>query len=513
MAVALHSNVGLMHGTMAIFNAWADRTPVLVLGAQGPVDATQRRPYVDWLHTTSDLGALVRGYTKWDNQPGSVPATVEAILRAYQIAMTPPAGPVFVCLDAALQEQSAEGTPEFPPLERFRPPMPPDPSPEAVAKAAAALSGAKRPLILMGRVSKDPADWDRRVRLAERLNARVVSDLKSGATFPTRHRLHPYWPSLFVTTGAAALIREADVILSLDRVDLSGTLRLACGGQMPKATIIQCSLDQYVHNGWSMDHQGLPPADISILAVPDRCVLRLLDELGAGQPTSSWPDDPATDQPAAPSEAPEGHMSIGAMARATVEALAPHRPCYIRLPLGWPEACCHFDHPLDYIGIDGGGGIGAGPGMAVGAAIALRGSGRLPVAVLGDGDYLMGLTAIWTAVHYRVPLLVIVANNASFFNDELHQERVANMRSRPVENRAIGLRMTDPSFDLAMLARGQGALGLGPAQTIESFQLLLTQAIEAVRAGGTCVIDARVAPEYTRTVSAALLRNIPATTP
>jgi thiamine pyrophosphate-dependent acetolactate synthase large subunit-like protein len=102
--------------------------------------------------------------------------------------------------------------------------------------------------------------------------------------------------------------------------------------------------------------------------------------------------------------------------------------------------------------------------MAVGAALALRDSGgdRLPVAVLGDGDYLMGPTALWTGVHYKVPVLIIVANNQSFFNDELHQQRMAELRGRPVENRWIGLRMSEPEFDLAMLERGQGAIGHGP---------------------------------------------------
>ena len=70
MGAVLHSNVGLMHGTMAIFNAWCDRVPMLILGATGPWDAAQRRPWIDWIHTASDQGALVRDYTKWDNQPG-----------------------------------------------------------------------------------------------------------------------------------------------------------------------------------------------------------------------------------------------------------------------------------------------------------------------------------------------------------------------------------------------------------------------------------------------------------
>ncbi|HEY3583964.1 MAG TPA: thiamine pyrophosphate-dependent enzyme, partial [Casimicrobiaceae bacterium] len=161
------------------------------------------------------------------------------------------------------------------------------------------------------------------------------------------------------------------------------------------------------------------------------------------------------------------------------------------------------------IGFDGGGGLASGPGMAVGAAIALSRTDRLPVAILGDGDYLMGVTAIWTAVHYRVPLLVIVANNHSFFNDELHQERTARVRERPVENRWIGMRMSDPELDLAHLAEGQGATGLGPVRTTDDYAKALVFAIDAVKAGAVCVIDVHVAPEYARAVSSALLRKPP----
>src|SRR5207249_1154834 len=125
--------------------------------------------------------------------------------------------------------------------------------------------------------------------------------------------------------------------------------------------------------------------------------------------------EPRLDRPrrdAAPGvsgQAPSGdRLPLVDLARVTTESLEAYRPSYIRLPLGWPGEFCRFAHPLDYIGFDGSGGIGSGPGMAVGAALALRGGDRLPVAVLGDGDYLMGLTALWTGVHYRVPLLIIV---------------------------------------------------------------------------------------------------------
>ena len=123
-------------------------------------------------------------------------------------------------------------------------------------------------------------------------------------------------------------------------------------------------------------------------------------------------------------------------------------------------------HPLDYLGADGGGGLGGGPGTSVGSALALKGSGRLPIAICGDGDFLMGVTAVWTAVHYRIPLLFVIANNRSFYNDEVHQERVARMRNRPIENKWIGQRISDPDPDLAGLGRAQGARGFGPVKEI-----------------------------------------------
>ena len=108
MAVALHSNVGLMHATMAIFNAWCDRRPMLIIGATGPVDAHKRRPWIDWVHTSQDQASIIRPYIKWDDQPASAEAAVEAVLRADQIARTSPYGPVYVCLDAEMQESALD---------------------------------------------------------------------------------------------------------------------------------------------------------------------------------------------------------------------------------------------------------------------------------------------------------------------------------------------------------------------------------------------------------------------
>jgi thiamine pyrophosphate-dependent acetolactate synthase large subunit-like protein len=179
--------------------------------------------------------------------------------------------------------------------------------------------------------------------------------------------------------------------------------------------------------------------------------------------------------------------------------------CLLHLPLSWDGALWPLRHPLDFIGQDGGAGVGAGPGISVGAALALRDSGRLPVGICGDGDFLMGATAIWTAVHYGIPLLIVVANNRSFYNDEVHQERVARMRGRPIENKWIGQRIADPDIDIAALARAQGATGLGPIDRGEDLLAALRAAIAAVDAGGVAVVDVRIEPGYVAAMAAAIV--------
>ena len=495
MGAVVHSNVGLMHASMAIFNAWCDRMPVLILGATGPWDAAKRRPWIDWIHTASDQGALVRDYTKWDNQPASVPAAYEAILRAAQIANTAPRGPTYINLDAALQEAKIGALPPLPDVKRHRAPDPVLPAAHLVDAAAKLLSGAKHPVILAGRASRGESAWKERVALAEKLQACVFTDIKLGAAFPTDHPLHAAPPATFLSPDTAKLLREADVVLALDWIDPAGVLKQAWGAEPVGAKVIQVSPDAHLHRGWSMDYQGLPPVDLYMMCEPEAAVPLLLDAVKA-RPAA------LVSKPAPlPDPAPDG-VSIRTLADALNAATKGIDVCITRLPLGWNGAYRHFRHPLDYIGSEGGGGVGAGLGITVGAALALKGTDRLPVAVIGDGDFLMGATALWTATHYGVPCLVLVANNRSFFNDELHQERVAKERSRPVENRWIGQRISGPDIDLAMMARAQGAEGIGPITKAAELRPAIEKGIQSVRGGAVCVVDVRVAPGYDTNLSA-----------
>ena len=490
MAAAVHANIGLMRSVMAVYNAWCDRAPVLMLGATGPWDAARRRQWIDWIHTSADQGGLIRNITKWDNQPASPAAAMEALLRAAQIAQTAPQGPVYVNLEVAMQEEKIGPMPALPDVARYAVPQAARPAPELIAAAAKLLSGAKQPVILMGRCSRSMEGWTERIALAEKLDAPVLTNIKTAAAFPTDHRLHAAPPGAYLAKVAEPLVASADVILSLDWLDLAGTLKQAYGEKPVGAKVIHVSCDAHSHRGWSMDHQGLPPADVYMMCETDAAVPLLLAAVSARKGEVKLPAPEPL--PAPSTEA----VSMRGVAIALEAATRGVDVCYTRFPLGWNGAYSHFRHPLDYIGHDGGAGVGSGPGMTVGAGLALNGTGRIPVAVMGDGDFLMGNTAVWTAAHYGVPCLMIVCNNRSFYNDERHQGRMAQQRGRPVENRWIGQRIGDPDVDLAGMARMMGAAGIGPVTQPSAVQPAIEEGLAAARAGKVCVIDARVLPGY-----------------
>ena len=499
MACVLHSNVGLMHGLMGIYNAWCDRMPVMVVGATGPVQMEKRRPWIDWIHTAKDQGALLRNYTKWDDEPRSAEGIVEGFLRGAQICRTTPRGPVYICLDAGLQEQLLEKPVAIPDISRFGVPEEPSASAAQVHEIANLLAQARNPLILMGRVSRNQAAWDRRVRLAELLGAPVLTSIRERSSFPTDHGLHAASPFFWIPKGAKDIVAGADCILSLDWPDLKGTLQQTTREvSLVASKIINVSLDSQLHNGWSMDCFGLPPTDVSVLSGADTFVAQLipvLEQRFGGK--SRWDgvsrnakQIPEYSSGAANEIAPRDVEVALAKARGSRQLTLAH------VTLGWAGDAYQFHDPLDFLGHDGGAGIAAGPGITVGAALALKDSGRLVVAVCGDGDFLQGATALWTASHYKLPALFIVSNNRSNFNDELHQEAVARARDREVDNRWIGQRIDEPPVDIAALARAQGVDAEGPITNVPDLERAIARGLEIVASGKPYLIDASVKPGY-----------------
>ena len=500
MACALHSNVGLMHGLMATFNAWCNRAPIIMMGATGPVDAPIRRPWIDWIHTAKDQGALLRNYTKWDDEPRSAEAIVETMLRANQMARSEPPGPVYVCLDAGLQEEALDTEVKIPDVNKFKPSDAPRGSEAAVTKVVDLIMAAKSPIIMIGRSGRSQEAWDNRVRLAEATGAGVFTNLRNAAVFPSGHLLHVGRPSGGVNPTMREAVHGADVILSLNWLDFGGTQRLLKRDGEVGGKIIHCSMEQSVHNGFGMELFELPAADIKVDADHDAFVSQLLAEIGKRGDADKWdgkrvgPNPPELE--AIKDRSSDLNIEPEDIVTALAEAQGDRKISLNRVSSGGIGPAFELTEPLSYLGHDGGGGLGSGPGTSVGAALAVKGSGWLPVTVLGDGDFMQGNTALWTAAKYRIPMLVIISNNRSNFNDELHQETVAKDRSRPVENRWIGMRISEPDADLARLARSLGFEAEGPISQMGDLLPAIEKGLQGVEAGNCHFIDVHVSTGY-----------------
>ena len=331
LAVMLHANVGLMHAAMALYNAWCDRVPMMVYGATGPVDAAKRRPWIDWLHTSRDQASIVRSYVKWDDQPSSLEASLASMVRASTITRTAPMAPTYVCFDVIVQEEQIDVMPDLPDPANYATPQVPAVSQEDARRILYLMETAKSPVFLMGRVSRDSDAWDRRVALAERFGARVVTDIKTAAAFPTRHPLHAGAPGYFISQEAGVAIASADVVISFDWVDLAGTMHQA-GVTVGSARVVNISLDPLLQNGWSFDHQAQPASDLSMLADPDAVITAICDSAGvrgAGKLALATTDHQSA------RVGPGAKISIDGLSDILAEALRDVRPSYLRLTLSW----------------------------------------------------------------------------------------------------------------------------------------------------------------------------------
>jgi thiamine pyrophosphate-dependent acetolactate synthase large subunit-like protein len=367
---------------------------------------------------------------------------------------------------------------------------------EAVADM---LIAAERPLLLLGRGSRSQAAWDRRVRLAEALGASVLTSIRERACFPTDHPLLVAPPTFWLSPAGKKAVAESDAILSLDWVDLNGLFQQVTRRTAQLAAkIAHVSLDSMLHRGWSMDYFGVPPLEHSVHVGPDTFVEQILPvvERKLGGKTKWKKDVRNTTPKAVYSDKAATELAPRDIEVALEKLRGKRKLSLAHVTIGWSGSAYHFREPLDFLGHDGGAGLAAGPGLTVGASLALLDSGRIVVSICGDGDFLQGATALWTAARHRLPALFIVSNNRSNFNDEIHQEAVAKARQRPVENRWIGQRIDDPAPDLAGLARAQGVEAEGPIKTVDELETAILRGFAMVEAGKPYLIDAHVTPGY-----------------
>jgi thiamine pyrophosphate-dependent acetolactate synthase large subunit-like protein len=497
MGVLLHNVVGLQAGVMSVYNAWCDRVPVLILGGTGPLDVESRRK-IDWTHTALIQGTVVRDITKWDAQPSSIGSFADAVLRAHRIAVTEPSGPVYVCFDASLQEAALVKAPTVPDVSRYVPAPPPAPNADALARAARTLVASERPLILADRACRHHENFEVLERLAELLGA-AMHDGQASVNFRSDHPQN--------LSGDPAIIAESDVVLAVDVEKLHSVLQPKSPRDAYPSCVIAISLDELLVRGWA-NQEMLPAVDVPILAdarvtlplLYDACRRLIASDQGKVPTIEGRKAELSRRQARLHASWREHHVAIwdsrpisrARWASELWEVIKDLDWAVVASPStrNWGAGIWKYAHPSQYLGSSGGGGLGYILGAAVGAALALKGTGKLPIAVIGDGEFLMSSSALWTAAHCHVPLLVVIHNNASFRNDFDHQAAVASARGRPPGNAGIGINLDSPSVDLAQLARAFSQHAEGPISDPGELAGAFRRAVDHIMStGGTAVVE------------------------
>ena len=497
MISIVHNMVGLQHASMAIFNAYIDRVPIMVLGGTGPMNSKRRRPRIDWIHTALVQGNQVRDYVKWDDQPYSLADVPDSFIRGYRIATTDPMAPVYINYDADIQEDALTSAMDMPDVSRYSTPAPTQANPEALKRAAEMLVNAQAPLIVADQVGRNPKAVPMLVELAELLAIPVV-DKGSRFNFPSVHPLD-------ATDGARELLQKADVILALDVSDLFGSLTTVSKQTRNSeyvtsgaVKIIGISMNDMLVHSWANDYQALQAMDVPMtadtsVALPE--LTRLCRELLGNDGKKKSVIE------ARHKELAEKHKARRAKWRADAEAKGSQKEistAWLALEVGeavrrepwvlvngtsngWTRRLWDYTKPNQSLGGSGGAGLGYGPGASIGAALALKGSGNVAVAIQSDGDMLMTSSALWTAAKHRIPLLMVMHNNQSYYNSEEHGIEVAKFRKRPVENAGIGTHVDDPAIDFAIMAKSFGVNGEGPVRNPADLRPAIERGLKYVK--------------------------------
>jgi thiamine pyrophosphate-dependent acetolactate synthase large subunit-like protein len=497
MIAIVHNMVGLQHASMAIFNAYIDRVPMMVLGGTGPMNTKRRRPRIDWIHTALVQGNQVRDYVKWDDQPYSLADVPDSFIRGYRIATTDPMAPIYINYDADIQEDAISSLVEVPDVSRYAAPAPMQANPDALRRAAQLLVNAQTPLIIADALGRNPKTVPALIELAELLAIPVV-DKGARFNFPTVHPLD-------VTDGAREILQKADVILALDLADLFGSLTTVSKRTRnceyitsPSVKIISISMNDMLVHSWANDFQALQAVDVPMsadtaIAVPE--LTRLCRELLGNDAKKKAAIETRQKELADKHKSRRAKWLADAQAKGLQKDIS---TAWLALEIGeaikrenwvlvngtsngWARRLWDFTKPNQYLGASGGAGLGYGPGASIGAALALKGSGKLAVAIQSDGDMLMTSSALWTAAKHRIPLLMVMHNNQSYYNSEEHGIEVAKFRNRPVENAPIGTHVDDPAVDFAKMAQSFGVNAEGAVRNPADLRPALERGLKFVK--------------------------------
>jgi thiamine pyrophosphate-dependent acetolactate synthase large subunit-like protein len=501
MGVMVHGTVGLQHASMALYNAWVDRVPLIMFAGNG-IDAATRRPGVETIHSAQDPAAMVREFVKWDDQPASLQHFAESTVRAYRITMTAPMEPVMICLDMDLQEHPIHDPEKLriPKLTRLTQPQGDS---AALREAAKLLVAAEHPLIIADRAVRSAQGLKLMVELAEALGAPVI-DNGWRTNFPNTHDLD-------VSFLRQTLLRDADAILLLEVNDPWGNLNSFNDPYKtyrpitkPGAKIITISMQDVYHKSNYQDFQRFMPADLAIGGDVEASLPDLIEAVkrettserkaAIAERTRATAkmhrDMKARDKENAALGWDASPVSTARLAAEMWNVIKNEKwalPVSDRIP--WARRLWPVTEHYQMLGGNGAAGVGGYGPIALGAALANKDKGIMTVHFQPDGDLMYAPGLLWTAAHHKIPILMMMHNNRCYHQEIMHIQRMAAIHNRTQTTANIGTEITNPDIDFAKLAQGMGVWAEGPITDPSKIGPALKRAVAEVKNGRPALID------------------------
>jgi thiamine pyrophosphate-dependent acetolactate synthase large subunit-like protein len=510
-----HGTVGLQHASMAIYNAYCDHVPVIVMGGND-LDAARRPPGVPTIHSAQDINALVRDFTKWDDTPVSLQHFAQSFVRGYKVAMTPPYGPVMLSLDGGLQQEpirEREGEKLY--IPRYVPTAPPQADSGAVKEAARLLAAAQNPIIVADRAARTPNGIALLVQLAELLQARVV-DQGGRMNFPKTHPL----------SAPPSVVAGGDVILGLELTDFWGTVNaFTDNGEdgvgrnstriKPGTRLVSISSSEVPTKANYQNFERFQSVDVSMGGDAEATLPALIEAVRQALRKDNKSVIAARGEAARKShaQARERAKEAAALAwdaspistaRLVMETFAQIKDLDWSIVAAdspgflWPIRLWPMEKHHHWLGRSGGYGVGYGAPASIGAALANRDLGRFSVSFQPDGDLMYSPGVLWTAARHKIPLLAVMHNNRGYHQELMHVQRMASFRNRVCNFGAdigpVGCTLQSPDIEYHKLAESMGWWAKGPIKDPAELGPALKEAVAVVKSGRPALLNTWTQP-------------------
>ena len=495
MIALLHGTIGVQHAAMSIYQAYHDRSPVLMIAGrdEGFIAA----------HTAHDMAAMVRSYTKWDAQPKTLAESLTALQRAYNEAVTPPTGPTLVVLDTELQKEEARELK----VPAYRPRQITGIDSTRAREIAKGLLDAQNPRIAVGRL-RTPQGVKSAVELAELVGASTSTTATNGPmSFPQRHPLcgpgastsYDYTLGLETPGAQVSLIGPGlATLLSRDSANIGfGGITPAAGGragrggapaananppiQVDAETSLPAIIDEVKRQITADKRRGIEERKAKHAEANQKAFVEALTQAVQAR-RNGWDSSPV------------------ATARIYAELwpLIKNEDWCLASPSGFSGGhnvqLWEHNKPYSCLGGQGAGGMGYGAPASVGAALAAKSRNRMVINVQTDGDLNYAPGVLWTAVHHKLPMLTVMHNNRAWHQELMFVEYMCGVRGRGTDRGHIGTSLREPFIDYSKMAAGYGMASEGPITDPTKLAAALKHGVDSVKRGEPYLIDVITQP-------------------